>query len=743
MNIKESTLQIFHLMSGYLEKDPLLGGHKTQKFAADNEVSTISCTPLFTSLSMKSFKCLPQLSKRLSSSLTKGSCSRIDYADDDEPLPELPYFTNSIALPQSALSSGDKLLGLRKLMKEHGIGVYIVTSEDEHQSEYTALSDKRVEFLSGFTGSAGLCIVVLNDETELAGEAALSTDGRYFLQAEKQLDSRHWGLLKQGKAGYPTWYQYTIDNAINNKFSNVISCDPRLINVTIGEYFERARRILYQNKFEFKPLLNLNLVDQVWGDEKPSRSLGPVYEFPLKYAGEHTNEKLRRLREVLQSSRLNGTHLVVTSLDEIAWLFNLRCDSDIPFNPVFFGYVIVTLHCVTLYINKRKIDESEVSEYLSCINDLKIKNYDDFYIDLTSLKATLEDEVKVVLPNKSASTFALVSSMPQSIAKQTISFESLVANMKTFKNTTELFNSKIAQYKDSLAFILFSSWLDHRLIHKKTEVSEYEAAQKIYSIRSKFPNFKGLSYETISSTGPNAAIIHYAPSKDENDIIDPSKMYLIDSGAQYLEGTTDITRTYKFGYEGLNPEYKKFYTLVLKGHLAVAMAKFPGNSTMTGTILDAYARQPLWNEGVDFNHGTGHGIGSFGNVHEGPLYILTTNGGSGDTDFFKKGAILTDEPGYYVDGEFGIRIESELEIVECEAEFGKTRKGDNFLGFAYLTKVPFCRKLIDPSYLNTVEVNWINEYHKSIRLDFGDRLMEMGDERAFHWLYKETAPISR
>ncbi|KAK6460125.1 peptidase M24, structural domain-containing protein [Scheffersomyces coipomensis] len=728
-------------MSYYSEKDPLLG--RKRSLPHESEISTITC-PSFTSLLTKPFQCLPQLTKQLKETYMTDD-EDIDYSDDDDELPDLPYVVKPITLSVSALSQADKLTELRKLMKHHNIGVYIIPSEDEHQSEYTALTDKGREFISGFTGSAGIAVVTLDDGEKLTGEAALSTDGRYFLQAEKQLDPKHWKLLKQGLPSNPTWNKFAIEKAIHNDFSNVISCDPKLINLTIGEYFNRVRLLNYRSKFEFKPLYEVNLIDQVWGSEKPPRSLDPIYHLPLKFSGKHTNDKIADIRELLKSPKYNSTHLIVTALDEIAWLFNLRSDTDIPFNPTFFSNAIITLDSVILYVNKVKIDNGtpELHAYLDSITGLEIKQYESFYADLSELKVTVDNsELAIVLPTKEATTFALFDSLPISVAKRSVIHESIVSNMKIFKNSTELFNAKIAQYKDSLAFILFSSWLNHQLVKKRKVISEYDAACKIYSIREKLPNFKGLSYETISSTGPNAAIIHYAPTKDDNAIIDPKKIYLIDSGAHYLEGTTDITRTYKFGYDGLNDRYKKFYTLVLKGHLAVAMAKFPPNSKNTGAILDGYARQPLWNEGLDFNHGTGHGVGSFGNVHEGPLSISTTTGGPSQIDVYKPGGILTDEPGYYVDGEVGFRIESELEIVECGEAVGKTRSGDNFLGFGYLTKVPFCRKLIDTSILSPVEINWINEYHKSVKEDFGEKLLEMGDKRAYNWLTKEVEPLS-
>lgn len=727
-------------MTRNIEKEPLLLIDK-KDIVSPSEFSTTKC-PSFTLLLSKSFMMLPYLTK-MSLMATEEIDSESDSDDDTNP-PNLPYVANPALLCGSIMSAGEKLRQLRILMKEHGIGVYIIPSEDEHQSEYTAEADMRRQYISGFTGSSGLCVVTLDDDKKLTGKAALSTDGRYFLQAEKQLDLEHWMLLKQGIASYPTWKQFAIQEAIGNKFSNVISCDPRLISVSVGEYFEKIRVLQYENKFDINLLLEVNLVDEVWGKDKPTRSLDPIYVLPLQYSGETTENKLNKIRKILQSK--NNTHLVISALDEVAWLFNLRADSDIPFSPVFFSYALVTLESVILYIDKAKIENGtvELHLHLAHIKGLTIKPYDYFYSDLSQLKSTTsQSDLLIVLPERAATNYALYSYIPQSFAKQSVKFESIISNLKLTKNKSELFNAKIAQFKDSLAFILLISWLNHQIIDKHRAISEYDAACKIYSIRSKLPNFKGLSYETISSSGPNAAVIHYAPTREENSIIDPTQVYLLDSGAHYLEGTTDITRTVLFG----NPkdkdleEYRKYYTLVLKGHLAVAMAKFPPNSSSTGTILDAYSRQPLWNEGLDFNHGTGHGVGSFGNVHEGPLYILTTAGGANSLDIFKKGAILTDEPGYYVDGECGFRIESELEIIESNERFGKTRNGDSFLCFGYLTKVPFCRKLISTKHLSSSEVSWINEYHKSVREDFCNKLLEIGNKRAYNWLLNETKPL--
>lgn len=734
----------------YSEKQPLL--EYSKKIADDHEVSVRSFNfPIFENTlslfnSINPFQnCLTPLTRKVSDILLNDTDDidvDSDYNlsdDEDTPLPDLPYESDDfpILLPSSKLSQREKLYELRKLMKEYNIGTYIIPSEDEHQSEYTSLSDKRREYITGFTGSAGIAIVTLTNANTLTGEAILSTDGRYFLQAEKQLNPRLWKLFKQGATGYKPWHEWSVESASKNGFSKVISCDPRVVSLSIGEYFDKQAK--FHKSFQFKPLLLVNLVDEIWGAEKPSRPLDPIYVLPLRYSGEHTNDKLTKIRQAMKEK--NSTHYVVSELDSIAWLFNLRADKGIPFTPVFFAYALVTLDSIVLYVNNDKLpnDDAQLNEYLSSIENLTIKDYNEFFKDVSKL-SELKDKESVVLPTRSATSYALYDTISKSVNKSLLYHESIIANLKIFKNKTELFNAKIAQYKDSLAFIIFSAWLDYQLVIKKKKISEYDAACKIYLIRQKLPNFKGLSYETISSTGANAAIIHYAPTKTEHLIIDPTKPYLIDSGAHYLEGTTDITRTYKFGYHGLTDRDKLYYTLVLKGHLSLAMAKFPPNSSSTGTILDAFARQPLWNKGLDFNHGTGHGVASFGPVHEGPLYILTTSGGP-SKGLFQPGAILTDEPGYYVDGEVGFRIESELEVVECDGSLGKTRQGENFLGFNYLTKVPFCRKLIDTTQLSPIEIQWINEYHQSIRDDFGSKLLELNEKKVYSWLLNETEPI--
>lgn len=629
-----------------------------------------------------------------------------------------------------------KLKKLRGQMRERNIGVYVVGSADEHQSETPALSERRREFICEFTGSAGTCVVTLEDEHELAGRAALSTDSRYFTQAEKQLDCRLWRLLREGVLEDPSWKQFAVEMAANNPFSKVLSCDPKLLDLASFEFFYSASRS--GGGFEFAPLIEANLVDDVWGEEKPIRSSDPIYALPLEFSGEHSNQKLFYLREYMKFER--ASHLVVSALDEVAWLYNLRADSDIPYTPVFYSYSIITTERAILYIDEKKLADGsgELASYLSSIPSLIVKPYTSFYEDLSQLHGRPELPF-VILPYKSTMNAAMYSTVLRVVSDDLLKYDSFIAYMKLAKNPIELKNARIAQDKDSLAYIIFAAWLEETLLVKKKKITEYDAASEIFRIRERFPNFKGLSYQTISSSGANAAIVHYSPTKTVNSVIDPSEVYLIDSGSQFLEGTTDITRTFKFGYKNLKDEHRKYYTLVLKGHIGVATTKFESNSSKIGPTLDRRARNPLLEHSLNYGHGTGHGIGSFGLVHEGPLYIKASSAGLSSRNNFRKGAILTDEPGYYVPGKYGFRIESELEIT---SERELTEKGDNdTMSFNYLTKVPLCRKLIDKRYLDDSEVEWVNSFHQRILKEFSGVLLSMGEVKAYKWLLNETLAI--
>ena len=654
------------------------------------------------------------------------------YDEEDTTKCLAPYGEKS----NTSMTGECKLKKLRERMRERNIGVYIVGSADEHQSETPALSERRREFICEFTGSAGTCVITLEDKQELAGRAALSTDSRYFTQAEKQLDCRLWRLLREGVTEDPSWRQFAVEAAASNSFSKVVSCDPKLLDLATFEFFDSAYK--RGQGFEFAPVIEANLVDEVWGKQKPIRSRDPIYALPLEFSGEHPNQKLSRLREYMKFEK--ASHLVVSALDEIAWLYNLRADCDIPYTPVFYSYSIVTSEKAILYVDEGKLVDGsgELRTYLSSILSLVVRPYRSFYEDLSKLHGHSEYPF-VILPYKSQMNAAVYLTVLQVVSNNFLKYDSFISYMKLAKNLVELKNARAAQDKGSLAYIIFAAWLEESLLVRKKKITEYDAACKIYRIREKFPNFKGLSYQTISSSGANAAIVHYSPTKTVHSVIDPSKIYLIDSGSQFLEGTTDITRTFKFGYKNLRPEHRKYYTLVLKGHIGVATARFDSQSSKIGSTLDSRARNPLLEHSLNYGHGTGHGIGSFGLVHEGPLYIKASSAGLGSRNNFRKGAIITDEPGYYVNGKYGFRIESELEITS-ENETMKKDSND-VMCFNYLTKVPLCRKLIDKLYLDRSEVEWVNSFHQRIRKDFSDVLLSMGEVKAYKWLLDETLPI--
>ncbi|ANB11197.1 Fra1p [Sugiyamaella lignohabitans] len=612
-----------------------------------------------------------------------------------------------------------RLSALRSQLSKNNIGYYIVLTQDEHQSEYTSNADDRREFISGFTGSAGTAVIGHS-------KAVLATDGRYFLQAASQLDS-NWELLKQGVKGVPTWQEWVATEA--TKTGSNIAVDPKLIS-----YSEvKSLKSLLATKGGKAELISLedNLIDLVWANDRPSRPLTPVKILHSEYTGKSFQEKLTQLKDEI--IKKNGTAFVLSALDDVAWLFNLRGE-DIPYNPVFFAYAIVTADGkASLYIDSNKVTE-KVAEYLKSGN-VSIYPYEKAFEDAAELgaallrinKSTSGEKKKLIIPN--AASWALVEALGGPDSVQMI--ESPVTVAKSVKNSTEVEGAKLAHIKDGVAVIRYLAWLEKALTVDKLVLSDYEAAQKSLEFRSQMENFQGLSFETISSSGPKAAVIHYSPATDSKEIVKLDQIYLLDSGGQYLEGTTDTTRTVHYGEP--SDDEKRSYTLVLKGHIALARAVFPEGSN--GYMLDTLARQHLWKYGLDYRHGTGHGIGAFLNVHEGPM-------GIGFRPAYQNaplqvGNVISNEPGYYEDGKYGIRIESVVVVKEVKTpfNFGDTK----FFGFETITQVPLCQKLLDLSLLDVEEKQWINEYHASVYKTVRPYFSE--EDPALEWLRRETLPI--
>ena len=474
-----------------------------------------------------------------------------------------------------------------------------------------------------------------------------------------------------------------------------------------------------------------NLVDKIWQD-RPSRPAENVIVLSEKYAGKPYQEKLEELRKELKKKKTAG--MVVSMLDEIAWLFNLR-GSDIPYNPVFFSYAAVTPNSAILYIDSAKIGP-EVKEHLKGV--VEIKPYDALFSDLTGIAEAAVNEAqvnesskshpqKLLLSNKSSWALSLGLGGEDKVEES----RSPIADAKAIKNATELEGMRQCHIRDGAALSEYFAWLEEELVEKGSSLDEVQAADKLEEIRSKGENFVGLSFDTISSTGANAAVIHYKPERGNCSTIDPKAIYLCDSGAQYLVGTTDTTRTLHFG-EPTDMEIKA-YTLVLKGVIGLDRAVFPKGTT--GFAIDAFARQHLWREGLDYRHGTGHGVGSYLNVHEGPIGIGTRAAYSEVS--LSIGNVISDEPGYYEDGNFGIRIENMIMAREAKTNH---KFGDKpWIGFEHVTMVPMCRKLINPSLLDLEELNWLNDYHKEVWEKTSGYFKN--DERTTKWLKRETALI--
>ncbi|KAK4937775.1 hypothetical protein LTR10_021653 [Elasticomyces elasticus] len=606
-----------------------------------------------------------------------------------------------------------RLAQLRDLMRQHKVDVYIVPSEDSHQSEYIAPCDARREHIR----SAGTAVITLD-------KAALATDGRYFNQASKQLDS-NWLLLKQGMEDVPTWQEWTTEQAEGGK---TVGVDPTVITASdarkLGETLKKKSQATLVGVSE-------NLVDKIWKD-RPSRPAEKVIVLDEKYAGKSYKDKLDELRKDIKKKKAAG--MVISMLDEIAWLFNLR-GNDIPYNPVFFSYAAVTANSTTLYVDPSKVG-SEVKDYLGEL--VEIKPYDALFSDLARVAETAANEVqqngttksphsaKLLLSNKSSWALSLGLGGEDKVEEA----RSPVSDAKAIKNAAELEGMRQCHIRDGAALIEYFAWLEHEL-QGGCWLDEVQAADKLEQIRSKGEHFMGLSFDTISSTGANAAVIHYKPEPGNCSVIDPKAIYLCDSGAQYLDGTTDTTRTLHFG-EPTEMEVKA-YTLVLKGCISLDRAVFPKGTTGFG--LDAMARQHLWREGLDYRHGTGHGVGSFLNVHEGPIGIGTRTAYSEVS--LSIGNVLSDEPGYYEDGNFGIRIENMIMAREAKTNH---KFGDKpWICFEHVTVVPMCRKLIDPALLAPEERQWLNDYHQEVWEKTSGYFKS--DERTTKWLKRETAPI--
>ncbi|ORZ08655.1 peptidase M24, structural domain-containing protein [Absidia repens] len=606
-----------------------------------------------------------------------------------------------------ATLTDNRLAALRELMKseKYKVDAFLVPTEDAHQSEYIGDCDKRREWISGFSGSAGFAIVSLD-------KAALFTDGRYFLQASKQLDG-NWTLMKQGLPGVPTWQEYLVKDLPSG---SRIGLDPTLITAADARQLSKD---LASHNSSLVPI-HENLVDLAWADARPAAPQFKVMTHPIEYSGKPHHEKLQDLQAHIKEKGAYG--IVVSALDEVAWLFNLR-GSDIECNPVFISYAIVTQQEAILYVNPDKVTQL-VQDHLG--GHVILKSYSDFFPDLNKLAPTLRESQKKLITDSKTSLAVQVAVGEDNIVDE----RSFITDAKAIKNEAELKGMRECHLRDGAALVQYFAWLENQL-KAGVKLDEVDGADRLEQFRAAQQDFVGLSFETISSTGANGAIIHYKPEKGECKVIDPTLIYLCDSGGQYKDGTTDVTRTLHFGeptaYE------KRCFTRVLQGHIGIDTAIFPKGTS--GYLLDPFARQALWKDGLDFRHGTGHGVGSFLNVHEGPHGIgirIAYN----DTPL-AAGMTVTDEPGYYEDGKFGIRIENVLVVRDANTPNNFGDRG--YLGFEHVTMVPLGRKLIDVELLSPAEKKWVNDYHAETLEKLTPLLAH--DSDAFEWLKKETLPV--
>lgn len=551
----------------------------------------------------------------------------------------------------------------RKSMKKHKVDAYIVTSSDYHQSEYIGGYFQGREYLSGFTGSAGI-LVIFNDE------ACLWTDGRYHIQAENQLKGSEIKLFKQANPGVPTYKEYIVSKLAEN---SKIGIDAKiLLSSDVNE-------ILSKKKFK---IVDFDLLAEVW-EKRPDLAAEKIFILENKYTGKSYKEKVKEIRAILKEK--NADYNIISSLDDIAWIYNFR-GGDVQHNPVGLSFTVISEKKASLYINEDKLTK-EAKKYFKD-NKVEIKGYFEFFEDIKKLKGN-------ILVDFNKTSYAIYEAISKN---NLINSMNPSTYLKAHKNETEIANTKDIHVQDGAAIVKFMYWLKNN--YKKGNITEFSAEEKINSLREKIEGYIDLSFHTISAFGKNAAMMHYsAPEKNSAKIEDG--VYLLDSGGTYLKGTTDITRTFFLGKVGKQEKIDN--TLVLKGMLALSRAKFLFGAT--GTNLDILARQFLWNVGIDYKCGTGHGVGHILNVHEGPHGIRFQY----NPQRLEVGMIVTNEPGAYIEGSHGIRIENELLVKEaCETEHGK------FLEFETITCAPIDLDGIVKSLLTKEEKEQLNNYHKEV-----------------------------
>ena len=561
---------------------------------------------------------------------------------------------------------------LRSLMKEKDIFAYIIPSADYHQSEYVGEFFKGREFISGFTGSAGT--VVITQE-----KAILWTDGRYFLQAEEELSTSCVELYKMGQENVPTTFEY-IENEVPS--GSKVGFDGRTISAAMGAILE-----LNLAKKNITISYEDDLLNEIWED-RPALSDAKAFLLDIKYSGEDFTSKIARVREWMREN--NTTTHILTSLDDIAWLFNIR-GGDIKYNPVVLSYAVITLDKAILFVDENKLNEEIKTSFGEEV--VEIKNYFEIY---EFVKTINKEEIVLIDSNKIS--YSILKNIPAGV--KVVNGMNPSTKFKAQKNSVEIENTKKAHIRDGVAVTKFMYWLKNNI--GKIEITELSAADKITELRREQGKFIEESFGTIAGYASNGAIIHYSVTKESNTTLKDRGLFLLDSGGQYFDGTTDITRTFALGE--LTEEEKYHFTTVARAMIRLSDVKFLHG--VNGYYLDILARGILWNEGLNYNHGTGHGVGHVLNVHEGPNGFRLDNK---ESAILEEGMITTNEPGFYKAGSHGIRLENEMLCVKGEKnEFGQ------FMEFEPITIAPIDLDAINVELMKEDEKAYLNEYHKMV-----------------------------
>lgn len=588
----------------------------------------------------------------------------------------------------------ERLMKLREEMNKEGMQAYIIPTSDFHETEYVSEYFAARKYMSGFTGSAGVLVVLLD-------KAGLWTDGRYFIQAANQLAGSGIDLMKQGQEDTPSIEEYIVTDLTQG---SVVGFDGRVMNVNDANKYKQAFMM-----HDIKMVTDKDLVGRIW-DDRPALPCTETFHYDEKYAGKSISEKLTQVREAMKG--YNCRSHIVTKIDEIAWLYNLRAH-DVPHFPVALAYTIIKENDAMIYIDASRLDEE--SKTLFAQNHIQVKDYEAIYEDVKTLEGPVLVDGNFVN-----------SKIVYSLNTEIVYAQDPIVLLKAMKNEIELANTRNAHIKDGVACTKFMYWLMQNV---NNGISEMSAQEKLQELRKEQADYLEDSFNTICAYKEHAAMMHYSSNEETNVELKPEGMLLVDSGGQYLDGTTDITRTFVLG--SITEEEKKWFTLALKGHIRLEKANFLYGCR--GLNLDILARGPLWDLDMDYQCGTGHGVGHLSNVHEAPngfrwKIVPERN----DSCVLEEGMITSNEPGVYVEGEFGIRHENEMVVVKGNKNFY-----GQFMHFETLTFVPFDRKGIDKSLLSEDELAWLNDYHASVY----EKISPFLTNEEAEWLKEACRPL--